>query len=157
MGVASAAEKTLGERNKSLARGCGLRGVQQDRVSERVLNSDAGGSGENESLPGEAISKERMIGGVLDQQPAEVGFGAKITGGNAAFDGRVAAARALQIVIAPVAYVEKIGDSYPGWLREERNQVVGNLNAASLYAAIGKAVGHTRQFAATGLISFQRL
>src|SRR6202171_3602721 len=98
-----------------------------------------------------------MIGGVLDQQTAEVGLGAKIAGGNAALDGSVAAARALQIVIAPVAYVEKIGDSYPGGLREELNQVTGHLNAASLYAAIGKAVGHACQFAATYLISFQHL
>src|SRR6202158_5212470 len=157
MGVASAAEKTLGERNEGVTGWHRFRRIEQNRVSERVLNPNAGGSGEDESLPGEAISKERMISGVLDKHTTEVGLGAKIAGSNAAFDGSVAAARALQIVVAPVAYVQKIGDSYPGGLRQERNQVAGILNAASLYPAIGKAVGHARQFAATDLVSFQQL
>src|SRR5258708_33262317 len=157
MRVASATKKTLGQRNKPLTGRRCFRGVQNDCVSKRNLNPDAGGAGEDISLSGVAISKKCVIGGVLDQQPAEVGLGAQIAGGHAAFDGSVAAAGALQIVIAPVAHVEKIWNSHPSWLREEGNQVVGNLDAASLYAAIGKAVRHARQFAAAYLVSFQQL
>src|SRR6266478_2730827 len=144
VGVASAAEETFRQRNKSLARGCGLRGVQQNRASERVLDADAGGPGENESLSRAAISKKRVIGRILDEQPAEVGLGAKITGGNSTFGGGVVAARAFQIAIAPVAHVEKIGNSYPGRLREERDEVVGDLNAGRLYAAVTETVGERR-------------
>src|SRR4029077_14547413 len=157
MGVASAAEKTLRERDKRMADWRRFRRIQYYRVSERVLNPDAGGSGEDESSSSAAISKKRMVGGILNAHRSEVGLGAKIAGGNAAFDGSVAAAGTLQIVIAPVAHVEKIGYSHSGWLREERNEVVSNLNAASLYPAIGKAVRHSCQFAATDLVSFQHL
>src|SRR5713101_2480719 len=114
MGVASAAEKSLRQGNKSFACCRQLRWIQQNRTSEWVLNPDTGGPGEDESSSGAAISQKRAIGGVLDQQPAEVGLGAKIAGGNTAFDGGVAAARAFQIEIAPVAHVEKIGGSYSG-------------------------------------------
>src|ERR1700687_2163546 len=157
MGVASAAEETLRQRNKSLARGCGVLVVQQNRGSERVLNADAGGPGEDESLSRSAISMKRVISRILDQQSAEVGLRAKITGGNPTFDGGVVTARTFQIAIAPVAHVEKIRNSYPGRLREERNEVVSDLNATRLYAAIGKAVRHGRQFAAACLVPFQHL
>src|SRR3979411_260639 len=46
MGVASAAEKTLRERDKSVMGWHSFRRIQQNSVSERVFNSDAGGSGE---------------------------------------------------------------------------------------------------------------
>src|SRR5712671_3799960 len=152
MGVAPAAKETLRQRNKGLAGGRGLRGIQQNRVSERVFDPDAGGTGEDESSSGAAISKKGVIGGVLDQQPAEVGFGAKIAGGDAAFDGGVVSTCAFQIVIAAVAGVEKIRSSYPGRLGEERDEVVGDLNVAGFYAAIGKAVSHAGQFAASCLV-----
>ena len=144
MGVASAAEETFRQGNKSLASGCGLRGVEQNRASERVLNPDAGGPGENESLSGAAISKKRVIGGILDQQAAKVGLGAEITGSNSTFDGGVVSACAFQIAIAPVAHIEKIRNSYPGRLREERNEIVGDLNAGRLYAAVTETVGESR-------------
>src|ERR1700681_649650 len=144
MGVASAAEETLRQRNKSLARCCGLRGVQQNRASERVLDPNAGGPGEDESLSCPAISKKRVIGRILDEQAAEICFGDEVTRGNAAFDGGVVAARAFQIAIAPVAHVEKIGNSYPGRLGQERNEVVGDLNAGRLYAAVTETVGQSR-------------
>src|ERR1700675_4241193 len=109
MGVAAAAEETFRERNKGEAGGHLFRRIQHDRVSERVLNPDGGGAGEDVPSSRAAISKERMIAGVLDEHPAEVGLGAKIAGGNAAFDGGVGDTRTLQIIIAPVAHVEKIG------------------------------------------------
>ena len=97
-----------------------------------------------------------MIGGVLDQQPAEVGLGSKIAGGNAAFDGGVAAARAFQIVIAAVAHVEKIGTSHPGWLREQRNEIGGDLNIAGLDAAVTETVGKRRQLAVLQFVQHLR-
>src|SRR5258708_21201967 len=156
-GAASPTKKTLGQSNNTLTGRRCFRGVQNDCVSKRILNPDAGGAGEDIALSRVAISRKCVIGGVLDEEPAEVGLGAKIAGGHAAFDGGVASAGALKIVIAPVAHIEKIWNSHASWLREEGNQVVGNLDAASLYAAIGKAVRHARQFAAAYLVSFQQL
>ena len=46
-----------------------LRRIQQNRVSERVLDADGGGTGEDEALSRAAIAKESVIGGVLDQKP----------------------------------------------------------------------------------------
>src|ERR1035437_5163068 len=152
MGVAPAAEKTLRQRNQALAAARRLRRVEQDRASEGVLDPDAGGTGENESLSRAAISKKRVIGGVLDQQPAEIGLGSKITGGNPAFDGGVAAARAFQIVIAPVTNIEKIRGAYPGGRGKKRDEVRGDFNIAGLHAAITETVGERRQFAVLFLV-----
>src|SRR5208337_4107133 len=121
-------------------------------VSKRVLNSDAGGTGKDEPLPGAAIAKQGVIGGVLDQHPAEVGLGSKIAGGNTAFDGGIAAACAFQIVIAPVANVEKVRRSYPGGRGEKRNEVGGDLNIGGFHAAITETVGKRRQFAVLFLV-----
>src|SRR5208337_4708355 len=101
IGVAPATVETLRQRDKGLAGLRCFRRIQQNRAPETVLNPNRGGTGEDKSLSGAAITKKRVIGGVLDEQAAEVGFGTKIAGGNAAFDGGVAAARAFQLVIAP--------------------------------------------------------
>ena len=144
MRVATAAKETLGERNKVVTNRYFVRGVQQNRTSKPVLNPRGGGACEYESSSRAAIAKERVIAGVFDQHPAEVGFRAKIAGGHSSFDSGVIPTRALQIVVAAVAYVKEVGSAHPGWLREERNQVVGYLNTACLYAAVAETVREGR-------------
>src|ERR1035438_5566975 len=146
MRVAPASEETLGQRNKSAASGHGLRRVEQNRVSEWVFNADGGGTGEDVSLSRAALAEKGVIVRVLSRKAAEVGLGAKITRGNAAFGGGVAAARAFQIVVAAVAHVEKIRHSYPGWGGEKRNEGGGDLNVAGLHAAVAETVGERRPF-----------
>src|SRR5580698_4803126 len=147
MRVASAAIKTLGQRNQSLVRGYGLGRIGHDGASKRVLDANGGRSGEDIALSRAAIAKKSVVGRVLDQNPAEISLGSKSTGGNAAFYRGVAPARTFQIVIAPVAYVQKIGRSNAGWLGEQGNEIVSDLNIAGLDAAITEAVSESCEFA----------
>src|SRR5208282_1029547 len=152
MGVAPSAVKTLRQRNQGLTSRSRLRWVQHHRASQRVFNPDAGGTGEDKPLPRAAIAKEGVIGGILAQHPAEVGFRAKIAGGNAALERGIAAASAFQVVIATVTNVEKIRNAYPGGRGEKRNEVGGDFNIAGLHAAITETVGKRRQLAVLFLV-----
>src|SRR5450755_1195040 len=152
MRVAPAAEKSFRQGNQGLGGQGRLRRIHQDRICETVLHPHRGGTGENKSASRGPVSEQRVISGILNEQAAEVGLGAKKTGGNPALNRRVTAASALQIVVPPVAHKKKIGRSYASWLRQKRNQVVGDFHVGRLYPPVTESVGHRRQFALLDLV-----
>src|SRR5258706_914441 len=116
MGTAAAHIEALGQRDQSMASGNRVRRAEQNGVAKRVFQSHASRTREYPTRAGSVIAEKRVIGRILDQSTAEIGFGAKVTGGHAALERGVATVFGFQIVVAPVAYKEKIGLAHSRWL-----------------------------------------
>ena len=72
MRVSPAAEKPLRQRNQTLASYHALRRVENYRAPKRILDSDSRRPSKNESSTRGDILEKGVIGGVLDQNLAEV-------------------------------------------------------------------------------------
>src|ERR1022692_3202640 len=113
MRVAPAAKKALRERNQNVVRRGDLGRIEQDRLIKGVLNPDGGGTGKDKFASQTAVSAERIVGRILRQNLAENRLRPKIPSRYSSFYSGIASTRALQVVIAPVANVQKIRDANP--------------------------------------------
>src|SRR5580765_8497335 len=140
MRVAASGKKTFGEWDQGGPSRNGLVRFDNYRLAERILNADAGGAREDEALLGRTVLSERVVGRVLYENAAEVGFRTEVAGGDSRVERGVGALRRFQWAVATVPYQRQGRNSYPSRLRECRDQVGADYEIAGLHAAIGKAV-----------------
>src|SRR5947208_15223068 len=94
------------------------------RVTEDVFAPNTSGAREHKFPFLRPIFPKRIISGILQEQPAEIGFGAEIAVGDPAVDCRVIALRSFQIAVPLVANVAERRHAYTRRLREKRNQIL---------------------------------
>src|SRR5437016_4990739 len=140
MRVAASGKKTFGQRNQGGAGGNGFVRLNDDRIAEWILDADAGGAGEDEALLGRTVLSERVVGRVLYEDAAEVGFRTEVAGGDSRVERGVPTLGGFQRAVAAVADQRQGRNSHTGRLREDRDQVGANDEIAGLHAAVGKAV-----------------
>src|SRR5438445_4828387 len=129
MGVAATGEKSLGQRNQlrrstpGCARACSQRWMNI-RVTEDVFDPDARGAREHKFPFLRPIFPKCIVSGILQEQPAEIGFGAEMAVGDPAVDCRVIAFRSFQIAVPLVANVAEPWHAHTCRLREKWNEIL---------------------------------
>ena len=128
MGVAATGEKSLGQRNqlRGTTLGCARACSQwwmNIRVTEDVFDPDASGAREHKFPFLRPIFPKCIISGILQEQPAEIGFGTEMAVSDPAVDCRVIALGSFQIAVPLVANVAERWHAYARRLREKRNQI----------------------------------
>src|SRR5438132_10255418 len=128
MGVAATGEKSLGQRNQLRRSTPGCAGACSQRwmnirVTEHVFDPDARGAREHKFPFLRPIFPKCIVSGILQEQPAEIGFGAEMAVGDPAVDCRVIALCSFQIAVPLVANVAERWHAYTRRLREERHQM----------------------------------
>src|SRR5438046_10231904 len=94
------------------------------RVTEDVFDPDARGAREHNLPFLRPIFPKCIVSGILQEQPAEIGFGAEMAVGDPAVDCRVIAFRSFQIAVPLVANVAERWHAYTRRLREKWNQIL---------------------------------
>ncbi len=94
------------------------------RVTEHVFDPDASGARENKFPFLRPIFPKCIISGILQEQPAEIGFGAEMAVGDPAVDCRVIALCSFQIAVPLVANVAEPWHAHTCRLREKWNQIL---------------------------------
>src|SRR5215469_9181374 len=107
MGVAAAHEETLGQGDQGESGRRAFSRLGDDGFCKRNLYPHPRRAREHEFSSGFPAFSKRMIGRILNQQTAEVGFGAKVAGGNPRVGGDVTSARGFEIVVAMISDVAK--------------------------------------------------
>src|SRR5579863_4372457 len=130
MRVATASKELLGQRNQgeSLAEGLSRLRVGHARprrpdsgAANRLLHADRGRTREHELMSSLALASKSLVGGVLRQQPAEVGLRPKVARRGKAIQSEIASLGALQRVVPFVADVGEPGTAHSGRKRERSN------------------------------------
>ncbi len=94
------------------------------RVTEDVFDPDARGAREHKFPFLRPIFPKCIISGILQEQPAEIGFGAEMAVGDPAVDCRVIALCSFQIAVPLVANVAEPWHAHTCRLREKWNQIL---------------------------------
>src|SRR5690349_12132978 len=90
-------------------------------ASEGLLQSDGRRAGEYELMPWLSLSAESLVGGILHQRAAEIGFGSEIARGGKTIEREVVALGAFQGVVTLVANESEARTSHAHGKREERD------------------------------------
>src|ERR1700730_3735834 len=154
MRVAAAGEKSLGQGNDgcrgTAGQDCirtGLPRWKNSGIAEGGFYTDSQRPREDEFLLRRAILAERVIGGILRQDPAEICFRAKVTGGDPGIDRSIAPFRAFQIIVTLVANVAEARFTHPHWKRKQRDFSGTDVYVGGLDATISKTIIDSRHLA----------
>src|ERR1700730_15870913 len=153
MRVAAAGEKSLGQGNDG-CRGTagqdwirtGLPRWKNSGIAEGGFYTDSQRTREDEFLLRRAILAERVIGGILRQDPAEICLRAKVTGGDPGIDSGIALFGTLQIIVTFVANVTEARFTHPHWKRQQRDFRGTDVYISGLDPTISKTIIHGRRF-----------
>src|SRR5579864_7442798 len=153
MGVSAAGKELFGQRDqgeacaRSLAR-LGIDGTcprrNYARAPEWLLQADCGRAGEDELMASFALAPKCLVGGILCQNPAEVGLRAEKVSGHKAVESEVVAFRALERVVTLVADKGEAGTPDSSWKRKQLNftSVDAFREVAGSYSAELQSIGH---------------
>src|SRR6267143_290024 len=108
MGTSAAHIKAFWQRDQSTTSRNRLRRAEQHCVAEGIFETNTCRTREYPTGAGSVVAEKRVVGRILDQRTAEIGFRAKVTGRHAALERSVTAVIGLQIIVAPVAHKKEI-------------------------------------------------
>src|ERR1700722_3587760 len=154
MRVAAAGEKSLGQGNdrgrRTTSHDCirtGLPRRKNGGIAKGGFYTDSQRTRKYEFFLRRAILAERVIGGILRQDPAEICFRAKVTGGDPGIDSGIAPFGTLQIIVTFVANVTEARFTHPHWKRQQRDFSGTDVYISGLDPTISKTIIHGRRFA----------
>src|ERR1700722_3004357 len=162
MRVAAAGEKSLGQGNdrgrRTTSHDCirtGLPRRKNGGIAKGGFYTDSQRTRKYEFFLRGPVLAERVIGGILRQDPAEICFRAKVTGGDPGIDRSVAPFRAFQIIVTLVANVAEARFTHPHWKRKQRDFSGTDVYVGGLDATVSKTIIDSRHLA-HGLLRLHR-